>query len=167
NGTFQQTRPRAVIEVGPFTDIGTNPSAPYSQFFLRVPYSNTGDVAKNVHLFGHAYVGNPDQKLAEKEIVPEFDRAWAEHIRISPPIKVFTRDNNETYSDFTSGFSNQEMRDVQSGQKAMYELFRMRYTDQTGTWDVDRCNVVISVVINGRGTAVQCSFFNGGPLRAR
>ncbi len=174
NRTLIQTQPRASIETGTPAIDGMRPNRPDVPFRFIMPYTNSGEMARNLHIFGRIYVSDPDQKIAEKDVMAKFNADWKEHLRKFAPVRILAKGTNPTMGiNENPGFTLSEIERLGRHEASLYEMYRMLYTDQAGTWQQDQCLLLGPSlgppVTQGRtlGETIPCAFGNSPPHPAK
>jgi hypothetical protein len=162
--TFNQTRPRADVKFETYVFDPLNPLTlhPNTPIGLNFRYKNMGnDVATNIRKLGWLYVASTDHSEAMSVILPLFNAAWEDKKTKVTAGMVLVPGESSAEDFHLSGFSVAEANDMAAKKNTIYMLFRVEYTDATGTWVSEHCDVVTQINPT-RNQAVQshCSFFN-------
>ncbi len=162
--TFNQTRPYADVEFDRYVEDPLNPltlsaSRPIGMNFF---YKNLGkDKALDIWKMGRIYVASSDESIAKSVVIPQFEKSWEQVKRSKTPGKVLGIGDPPRADNFDfSGFTPNEISDILSGSSKIYFLFRVQYSDRTGSWISEHCDVSKPDIARSMLTQRHCIFFN-------
>jgi hypothetical protein len=171
----RQTLPSALFVTGLMDfNFGTSLQVPNRKFTLHIPYSNEGtDSATRINYLARVYAAPADEDDAKVDISSKFNKAWYELVNSGRPEdspgKVLVRGTNVSRDYLQDGFTAEEIGKMQSREYTIYVLYRVRYTDTTGTWVNDECRRFYEVpadLPDALFRSRSCRFFNHPHYRA-
>ncbi len=168
--TFEQTKPHAYVQ---FSRLVFGPehilmSEPLGIDFY---YENTGnEPATQIWKMGRGDLCDPDQSDADqRSLLVLFEADWNEHKKSTTPGKVMAPGGNPLFDSFRfRPLTADEIDRLKARKLALCSMFRFQYTDHTGTWISEHCDISM-VQTNEDGSmhivGSHCSFFNDSRRR--
>lgn len=159
--TIEQTRPVASVQVRG-ADVGVDSNlVPMRIAFM---YRNDGsDTARTIFIMAKRYIAWADASLAQKAISPRFEKSWIDHLKTQKPGELITPGDSKFVTSNFEPYSLADLSGLRDGSLQTYVVYRIQFSDKTGTWWSDFCDRTLSLGAPSRG----CGFYGEARYPAR
>jgi hypothetical protein len=144
--TLAQTRPRANLHFSNSISMLNPPETP--GIFIGFPYTFRSDKTNDGNEDGYdrkalvkIYVGKPDDKAAQEELVAKFEKEWSEAPTRQPPFLAVIPQHPGFNTD-QHIFTADEVARIKEGQ-TIYQMRRIEFSDSSGKWWSQDCKYLI------------------------
>lgn len=154
NQTIDQTRSKAVVVFKAVSYKNSrNSGLPLE---VTYTYENQGnDTARTIWVFAKVYLASRQKDVAEREIRQNFEESSAEYKQVTTPGQVIAQGDAKFMTDTGTTDSLDNLNKLRSGSVTVYTVFRVQFSDSTGTWQTDNCDRRLENSMNVTG----CGFY--------